>query len=97
MIVLGSFAVRYWKVILPIAGACVLVGAFYGYGAIKYRTGYKDAQEVLKLKIETMTIREIKNAGQDKEKIKHVEENMDNSSIDNSLRKLGIMRADDNR
>ena len=97
MIALGGFIVQYWKVILPVAGACVLVGAFYGYGAVKYRSGYNDAQEALKSKIETMTIKEIKEAGQDKEKIRHVEETLDNDAIDDSLRKLGIMRSLDNR
>lgn len=84
---------KYWKVVT----LCVLVGTFYGYGVIKYRSGYKDAQEALKLKIERVTIKEIKEAGQDKEKIRHVEENLDDNAVNDTLTRLGIMRRNDDR
>lgn len=95
MIALGGFIVRYWRFVLPIAGVCVLTGAYWSHGVIKYHEGYKDAERALKSKIEAVTIKEIKKAGKDKERIKHVEERMENNDIDLALDSLGIMRRDD--
>lgn len=89
------FIIRYWKVLLPIAGAVVLAGTFFGYGAMKYHSGYQAAQEELKSKIETITIKKIKAAGQNKEKVKKIEESLDDIAVNSALRSLDIMRRPD--
>jgi hypothetical protein len=92
-----GFVLRYWRVILPVLGAGLLAGAFFGYGAIKYREGYKDAERALKSKIEASVLKAHQNASQDNERIQHEEQTLDDAGIDRALDELGIMRRADDR